>query len=376
MANKEKLFSDFGTVSKQEWLDKVEKDLKGRAIEELNFQLEDMKVSPIAHANDLSTHNFPIFSSNKTSNDWLIGETIIVDDVKASNKLLLEILSEGINAPLIRIDSKLSDEDFALLLNGVEPLYISTHFDLSEYTPIEFLNQWATFLKTKGNIANDIKGSAQFKNATAQQIADGINYCTNNIVHFNSSRIDARTFCNGSNSVAQELAQTIYEANKLFAQLNERDLTKSSFQFLVAVDTSYFISIAKIRALKLLWANVLKSYGVEDIHDIYIDAYLAPHTQGDDPNTNMVRSTTQAMSAAIAGVDRITVAPSEVIAGEASAFARRIARNVQHILKMESYLDRVHDPAAGSYYIEQLTDKLAHKAWEYFQARAKEETAT
>jgi methylmalonyl-CoA mutase len=98
-----------------------------------------------------------------------------------------------------------------------------------------------------------------------------------------------------------------------------------------------------------------------------IEAQLAPTVQTSDPNYNIIQSTTQAMAAIIGGVDRLTVLPSDAFQGATTDFSRRIARNVQHILKMESYLDWVADPAAGSYFIEKLTLHLAEAAWNSFQ---------
>lgn len=378
MANNKNLFDAFFPISKEEWLTKVEKDLKGKAMEELNFQLDDINISPIAHADDLSQTKAPIVKSNQMLNDWMIGETITVTDLKASNILLLEILSEGVNAPLLKIDTPLSNEAFNILFDTVEHSYISTHFEVSNIEPFHFVQELHKHFQKYGNVSSTLKGSIHFKNATTAQLADAISFCAEQIQGFNIGTIDARPFCKKRQQVTKELAACIYHGNAYLSNLLEKGVSVNtssrSLQFLVAVDTSYFISIAKIRALKLLWANVLKGYDAEAIHHIYIDAQLAASSHNEDANTNMIRSTTQAMSAAIAGVDRLTVLPSNAFEGEANEFSRRIARNVQHILKMESYLDRVNDPAAGSYYIEQLTDKLARKAWEYFQATADKDT--
>ncbi|MBK9488574.1 MAG: hypothetical protein IPO07_07135 [Haliscomenobacter sp.] len=127
------------------------------------------------------------------------------------------------------------------------------------------------------------------------------------------------------------------------------------------------MEIAKLRALRLLWQNVLKAYGVQT-SALEIAAHFAPASQDEHPNTNLIRAATQAMSAVIGGANQLYVLPSNASLHESpTPFTRRIARNVQHLLRLESHLDKVIDPAAGSYYIEKLTEELAHKAWAIFQ---------
>jgi methylmalonyl-CoA mutase len=146
------------------------------------------------------------------------------------------------------------------------------------------------------------------------------------------------------------------------AEVNRR------LQFSMAVSTSYFVEIAKLRAIRLLWSNVLAAYGVEQAAPTTIVAHLAPETQVNDPNTNRIKAATQAMSAVIGGADRFYVLPADIDHKEpSSSSSYRLARNLQHILKMESFFDQVVDPAAGSYYIEKLTDALAESAWKQFQ---------
>lgn len=133
---------------------------------------------------------------------------------------------------------------------------------------------------------------------------------------------------------------------------------------------SYFFEIAKIRAFKLLWLNVLKGWGAPLRHPV-VETRFQAEAYTDELYTNMIRATTMAMSAVLGGADRLTVLPydagREHQASYSPAFSRHIARNVQHLLKMESFFSEIPDPAAGSYYIEQLTQQLAARAWTAFQ---------
>jgi methylmalonyl-CoA mutase len=130
---------------------------------------------------------------------------------------------------------------------------------------------------------------------------------------------------------------------------------------------NYFLEIAKFRAFKLLWKQVLSEYGIQNAQP-YITAETAWWNKSQtDAHTNMLRTTTEAMAAALGGCHSITVHRYDHHFNDGSSFASRIARNTQLILQEEAYLNNVADPGAGSYYIEKLTDAIAEKSWELFQ---------
>lgn len=130
----------------------------------------------------------------------------------------------------------------------------------------------------------------------------------------------------------------------------------------------YFLNIAKIRALKLLWHQVLSAWNLKLALSPFIEAHLTQASQSQDADYNKIKATAQAMSAIIGGANRLFIHPSDAFMNEnGTLFSQRIALNVQHLMQQESYLDRVIDPAAGSYFIENLTETLAQKAWASFQ---------
>ncbi|MCB0640340.1 MAG: hypothetical protein KDC44_01815, partial [Phaeodactylibacter sp.] len=177
--------------------------------------------------------------------------------------------------------------------------------------------------------------------------------------------LDGTQLQQGPEGVIDELVALLQMGETLLAQHDNPGELHEHFNFQIAVGGSYFLEIAKIRAFRLLWAHVMEAYDIEDALP-GIEIHTSLHTQGEDRNTNMIRSSSQAMSAVLGGCDRLLVYPSDQVHGTPDAFTRRIARNLQHILKMESHLDWVIDPAAGSYYIEQLTEQLAERAWATF----------
>jgi methylmalonyl-CoA mutase len=135
------------------------------------------------------------------------------------------------------------------------------------------------------------------------------------------------------------------------------------------VDTSYFIAIAKLRALRLLIPQVLGAFDVDvGPSAAFIQAVTSCRSETRyGPYVNLLRGTTEAASAIIGGCDVLTVRPFSASFAAPSDFAQRLARNTQHILRAESHLDHVADPAAGSYYVEAMTDHLARNAWSFFQ---------
>jgi methylmalonyl-CoA mutase len=144
----------------------------------------------------------------------------------------------------------------------------------------------------------------------------------------------------------------------------------AQLRFCLSIGNSYFPEIARLRALRLLWANVLQGWGLPGPVAIPpVEVHVAPGALVEDTYLNMIRLTTQAMSAVIGGCDLLFLPPADLHAAEKRpSLTRRIARNVQHLLKMESHFDAVADPAGGSYYIEKLTEEIAERAWKDFQA--------
>lgn len=171
----------------------------------------------------------------------------------------------------------------------------------------------------------------------------------------------ARFHENGATSV-EELAFALAEGVERLAAAPDAGQEAASLTFVFAIGSNYFFEIAKLRAARQLWAQAVTAFGVTDENAarmrIHSRTALANKSIY-DPYTNLLRATTEALSAVIGGCDALTVLPAR--------FPARLARNVQLILKEECHLDGVADPAGGSYYIESLTDALAREAWALFQ---------
>lgn len=354
MANHQNLFSEFPSITSQEWKDKVIKDLKGRSFEDLQWALENGIVIEPFYTKS-SNGNAEITQFGKEDNNWEISEDFVVsDDLKKDNQQLLESLMGGIDAPRIFLDRNISVEELTILFNGVEFDYISTHIRLSDNVNSSVLYKDLTeYIESRNKNIKELKGSI-----LGREFQEGIKAKT--------IGVQAGDFYD--NDIPKELARTIRLGVDTIMSSVEEEQLESAFHsmiFVVKIGTSHFPSIAKIRALQLLWARICKGFNLEYIRpEIEIEFSDTAYTE--ERNSNMIRATTMAMSAIVAGADRLVVLPSDSKTGEVSSFSRRIARNVQHLLKMESFMDKVVDPASGSYYIEQMTDVFVEKAWAEF----------
>ncbi len=379
MTEQDHLFSEFSPTAKAEWLAKVEKDLKGKPLQELRWQLEEnIILDPFYHPEDMESTPAPL----QAPNDWEVGEYIDVEDIKTANAALIEGLQGGAEAPLFRLDRPLGASQLEELLEGAGLSFISTNFGeyYADKEPWALFRHFTALLEKQGADKRSVRGSIDFDplldwaHPPVDKLAELIRFCRENMPHFRPFQVNAHRFHSGPDDSSLELAYTIAKGSEYLARLTEHGLSAQTInahmQFSIAISKSYFVEIAKLRALRILWANIMKAYGAAQ--PPFLAVHFAKESQDEDPNTNMIRASTQAMAAVIGGADKLYVLPANHARQEPStSFSRRIARNVQHLLKMESHLHRVMDPGAGSYYIEKLTEKLAEQAWEQFREMEK-----
>jgi len=345
------LFSEFPPITKNEWLAKIEKDLKGKAIERLNWEIsENWTVSPIAHSSDLTEKETAIYKKGKTDNNWEIGEVVVVEDAETANREALNALEGGVNALLFELPAEFTTNDFNTLLKDIQLEWISTHFRAREK---RFFSTFLDFLKNNNIDTGKIKGSWRTESVQLEK--------QTNIPQFKLLFIDGIIHYKGTAQTIEELTHILRQTNILLKKIEAPQA--NSLQISLTIGESYFINIAKIRAFKILWHNLMKAYQLDT--PLHLEAHLDTNSLTDDPHQNMIQMSTQALSAIVGGVDRLFLTPA---ADSTTTFTKRIARNVQHLFKLESHLDHVIDPSAGSYYIEKLTNEMVERSWEKFVA--------
>ncbi|MBO4600026.1 MAG: methylmalonyl-CoA mutase small subunit [Bacteroidales bacterium] len=393
-----KLFSEFPPVSTEKWEEVIVKDLKGADYEKKLVwkTIEGFKVKPYYRAEDLehleyldSNPNQAPFTRGKhaDNNVWDIRQDIKADRLEEANALALEALERGADSIGLCPCKVKSVEDMQRLLKGIHPEACKVNFTCGSHA-IETLKLFVEVVKqggydpakVEGSINYDIYGHAllhgQFKGGEEhcyQQAKELVEFAKANLPKFHVLAVNGRHIHNAGSNIVQELGFTLAAANDLLAHLTDLGLDVKDVAprivFNFATGGNYFMEIAKIRAARLLWSKIVEQYNpaCDCCYKVFINATSSLWNKSVyDPYVNMLRTTTETMSAAIAGADSITTNPFDMAFEESDSFGYRISRNQQLLLKEESYMDKIVDPAGGSYYIENLTDSIAQYAWQLF----------
>lgn len=390
------LFQEFPPISSREWREKIEADLKGADFEKkLVWKTDEgFSVQPYYRQEDIENLSvntapgaFPFVRGNEAEyNNWQIIQQIDSASIEEANKRAVLAVNHGANGISLRIDNVNSTEDLARLLKDIDLSKTAVHFYgggsysiLAGYISKELERQNLEANKVYGSFNFDSFGyyllNGKFYNShddNMNELVCLLDLMKNDLDNFKLININGQHFANAGAHAAQELAFSLGSAVEYINQLTEKGCNVenilSRMRMSLSIGPSYFMEIAKFRAVRLLWANIAKQYTENvELQKIRVHAVSTLYNKTVyDHYNNMLRNTTEAMSAAIGGVDEITILPHDFVLGKSSDFGDRIARNVQLILKEESHFDKVADPSAGSYYIENLTKLLAEEAWAAF----------
>lgn len=402
MAN-EKLFNEFEPVSTEKWEEVIQKDLKGADYErKLVWRTDEgFKVRPYYRAEDLKDidylnslpNEFPYTRGTKVNNNaWEIVQEIAETDAKKANQIALDSIAGGATTLSLNVKNIKNAQDWKCLLNGIDLTKVGIQLRHA-ISYLETTKSFIAFLDEQKIDKKQIKGDINF---------DAIAYCLRNagfyrnqnedlkeaielikltadMPNFKIVNVQGSLMHNGGATIVQELGYALGIANEYLAFATSNGLTADEIaekmEFTFSISSNYFMEIAKLRAVRLLWATMLEQYQPKNNkgYQIRLNSVASSWNMTIfDPYVNMLRNTTEGMSAAIGGADAITLQPFDIAYKNADDFSRRISRNAQIILKEESYFDKVVDPAAGSYYIENLTDSIAENAWKLFQDVEKE----
>ena len=387
---REKLFDMFSPVSPEEWRAKAEVDLKGADFEKKMVWRTDegFNVQPLYRGVDIKDFKtidslpgeYPYVRGTRTNNDWQARQEIDAADVKEANAKALDVLNKGITS----LGFKLHDDfNLDVLLDGIYTDIAQVNFAVCPNKVVEFAKVLVAYLEKKGT-ADKFVGSIDFnpykatfkKGKKFEGIAEVAAELLKVVAPVKGLRVlsvNSEMLSNAGAYIYQELGYALSWGNEWMAQLTDAgfsaDEVASRIKFNMGISTIYFMELAKFRAARMLWAQIVKQYNpqCDCACKMVVHATTSRYSQTMfDSYVNMLRSQTQAMSAALASVDEITVTPFDAPYKKSDEFSERIARNQQLLLKEESHLDKVVDPAGGSYYIEELTMSLAQVAWKLF----------
>lgn len=395
---KNKLFPEFSPASTQEWEEKIKADLKGADYEKklISKSVEGIKIKPYYRSEDLSSlqylNTFPgefpyVRGNKKDSNRWEIRQDINETDPAKANSFAKDAIGRGADSIGFNAQGVDTREEMKALLEGIDLYKTAVHFISAHSYPVIY-NLFTEELKRQHLDLKKIRGSFNF-DSLSYFLLYGKFYASedNNFIEasaflsnaaktiprFKCITINGHYFHNAGANVAQELGFSLASANEYLAKFKEKNIrvddVASRMKFVFAIGSNYFLEISKFRAARLLWAKIVEQYQPAFPESCLINIHAVSSLWNKsiyDPYVNMLRNTTECMSAAIGGCDSITIKPFDSTYKKPDAFSERVARNTQLMLKEESYLDKIVDISAGSYYIESLTDAIAEAAWKIF----------
>ena len=405
----EKLFADFPPVTTEEWMERVKVDLKGRDFERrLVWKTnEGFNVNPFYRREDIKdfewTDNlpgeFPYVRGTKTDNDWYVRQDIDVEDFSEANKQALLLVNEkGVTSLGFVLSSKgLTKENIATLLKDINPEKVELNFKtcinstlkVTKLVVENITSLDVNVMECYGSVDHDpfrkiLKlgvDTPDWKDELAEIVT-----ASAPLPRFRVVSITGDDFANAGAYLFQELGYSLAYANQALSALIEKGveptLAAKKIKFNFGVGTNYFMEIAKFRAARWLWAEIVNAYKMPCPNDCdfkaedgtcrcasKINMHAVTTTYNNtvyDAYVNLLRTQTEAMSATLAGVDSLTVLPFNYSYQKPTDFTNRLAVNQQLLLKEESHFDKVIDPGAGSYYIEKLTSSLGEEAWKLF----------
>ena len=397
MANKEKLFTEFQAPTTQEWLDKIEVDLKGadfqkRLVWRTN---EGFNVQPFYRREDLKDlktpdalpGEFPFVRGNKKdSNEWYVRQNVVVGgDPVAANKKALDLLMKGVDSIGFKLGhDEVSAEYIDALLKDIRLDIVEVSYRACLRHALQLGDLLVAYFEKMGYDKEKIVGGVGFdpiermlmKGKDSSFLLPDMPKLVEKLKDYPNLRcvmVHSDLLNNSGAYIVQELGYALAWGNEYLQEMVDAgvdvDLAAKKIKFYMGISENYFMEIAKFRAARLLWAQIVKQYEpkCDCACKMVINASTSTYNQTVfDSYVNLLRSQTEAMSAALGGVHSLVVTPFDAPYEKPTDFSERIARNQQLLIKEESHFDRIVDPSAGSYYIEHLTDALAQEAWKLF----------
>ena len=361
------LFNDFKEVSSKQWKQLIQVDLKGADYNDtLIWKTNDgINVKPFYHADEFES--LPDISNTKAT-EWKICQAIFVANVEKSNEKAVDAIERGAESIKFILPShEIQIKDLLVNINLSEV----TLFFECQFLSSEFVKQF-NFFPSKENILiqTDIIGNLAKTGNWFTNLKDDHSHFEAILKDTNAFSVNTSLYQNAGATMVQQLAYALAHSNEYLNHLDSviSSESKQSFEvtFNVSVGTNYFFEIAKLRALRLLWKMVATEYGFNTECHIIVTPSKRNKTLY-DYNTNMLRTTTECMSAILGGANTICNLPYDAIYHKDNEFGERIARNQLLVLKYESYFDKVDNPSDGAYYIESLTEQLSEKALTLFK---------
>jgi methylmalonyl-CoA mutase len=357
------LSKDFKEVTAAQWKEQIVKELKLNSISEIEKTAgAGIKLFPFYNEENSTVH-----SSFLIEGDNDVCEKIVVKDEKKANAIALRALKEGASGLNFHIQKK---TDLKVLLKDISLEHIYTQFDVSNDT-IYFIEE----LKDHYGKINAHDGKVKcFVNVDPLQLLAKFGEWHEEeakdlkvLSKLKHIPLDIRIYKEAGADPVNFIAIALAQLNEYLNLINEnKQLNNSTIHCSTSIGGEFFTEIASLRALRKLVSFLTGQYGSKN--KIHIHGQTAAYNKSSlDANTNMIRTTTEGLSAILGGCDSVAIGRYDEGFEEGTEFSFRIARNQLHILREESYLNKVKEIPAGSFYIDSLTEQVAEKAWEKFK---------
>ena len=389
----EKLFDMFPPVSTEEWKAKINVDLKGADFDrKLVWRTnEGFNVQPFYRREDIEglptigslPGEFPFVRGTRDNNDWVVRQAVIGDTAAEANEHALHILNRGVESLGIKLGGNLGAADLAEILKGVDLKKVEINVSCCPGHAVEVAEELVRLIREAG-AEKEFRGSVAYdpfrrllrrglpfpKDAAAEGLA--LYEVVKDIKELRCFAVDSFMLNNAGAFITQELGYALAWGAEWMTMMTEAGLSADQvaerIKFNMGIGSNYFMELAKFRAGRMIWAEIVKAYGASDeACKMWVHAVTSEFNQTIyDAHVNLLRTMTETMSAALAGVNSIETLAFDSCFRRPDEFSERIARNQQFLLRDESHLNKVVDPAGGSYYIETLTVSIAEQAWKIF----------
>lgn len=393
MSTPKNIFSHWPPVSKQEWLDQIRKDLKGADFNEaLVSAYSNIPVQPIYTKEDIPEseqfgdddfEEIMEFEEEGQAITWSVCRELNFNGESDIYSLGDAEINNGAMCIRISGDVALFLKQFRMVRPEANHFTLSINNDLSE----------SEIVSTYRDLINNISGHQLYitaiefdpigywmKTGTMQDKVSSFNHLADLYFKLSPKLHDCKLFhvdtsitAEAGADIVQQLAYSLAIAVEYISALSKRNIpVEEIFQlmhFRMSIGSEYFFEIAKLQAFQRLWINLLTAYipDTDYMAPAYIHAVVTQtNITAEDAHTNLLRTTTEAMSAILGGCEVLSILPYDLHSKTKDENAERLALNIQHLLRYESYLDQYRNMADGAYYIESLTTTIAEDAWNYF----------
>ncbi|UMB53379.1 methylmalonyl-CoA mutase subunit beta [Lutibacter sp. A64] len=374
MSDKNKaLFSEFPPVSTEQWMERVTADLKGADFDK-KLVWKNLTGINIQPCYSIENKIEQLQNTGENSQSLVNYRSITVTTAENGNKLAIKAVEEGMNGIIFQLKENVS---IANLLNGIDLNATTVSFEITD-DAIAFTTDLVAFAKDSnlkgyintGVISNYVT-TGSFNASQIEVIAELVKL-TADFPNFKAITVSGTEYLDSGANQVQEIAYTLNSLVFLIEKLSEKGVEAqtifNNLNFKLAIGLEYFIEIGKFRAFNSLLAEVATKYGVSELTNTITAKTSIWSKSVTDAETNLLRCTTEAMSAILGNVDGILIDPYDKEFKAPSEFSSRIAGNITTILKEESYFGKVSNPVDGSYYIEEVSSKIAEKALELFKS--------